>query len=403
MGCREEHKLVYATYTLGGEVEDWWRFASQTLPQEEGYIHWKAFKACFLGYYFPRDLKKQKAWEFIELKQGNMSVEKYAAKFHELTDFPTLISKCRIFEANSKGKTIDSQIGGLVRQDPRLPRFPKGPYSSANQSQSRGTAFRGGSSSGSNLSRGLLRYFRCGGPHMVRNCSQPPSTYGICGKTRHSANNCWLASQQSRSVSGSNRPTSRASSGMKPNVQGKVFAMSRSKAFKFDELIRGKCIINVRLCDVLFDSGATYFFISMDYVNCVGLPISSLACNVVVSTSTAKSVVTSSVCLGCSVMVHSRNFCIDLICLPLSQLDVVLSMDWLSSNRVLLDCKEKVLIFDDDTLGNSKLLSMSEARNTVETKAFMVLFSAEIDKTMKAEYIPILQDFLEVFPEDVTK
>ncbi|XP_027341827.1 uncharacterized protein LOC113854794 [Abrus precatorius] len=68
MGCREEHKVNYTTYLLCGEAEDWWRFAGQTLPQEGGYIQWKTFKAIFLGNYFPRDMRKQKAREFLELK-----------------------------------------------------------------------------------------------------------------------------------------------------------------------------------------------------------------------------------------------------------------------------------------------------------------------------------------------
>ncbi|XP_027357451.1 uncharacterized protein LOC113866851 [Abrus precatorius] len=87
VGCHEEYKVVNATYMLGGEAEDWWRFASQTLPQEEGYINWEAFKACFLGNYFPRDLKKQKVQEFLELKQGNMSMGEYVAKFHKLMKY----------------------------------------------------------------------------------------------------------------------------------------------------------------------------------------------------------------------------------------------------------------------------------------------------------------------------
>ncbi|XP_027351155.1 uncharacterized protein LOC113862261 [Abrus precatorius] len=179
--------------------------------------------------------------------------------------------------------------------------------------------------------------------------------------------------------------------------------MSGFEASTSDELIRDKCIINDRLCNVLFDSGATHSFVSMDFVNCIGLPISSLPCDVIVSTPTAKLVVTSSMCLGFSIMIHGRNFCGDLICLPLSQLDIVLGMDWLPSNLVLLDCKEKALIFGDDTPGKFRLLNMGEAKNVDEAKAFMVLFSAKINKAMKAAHIPVVQDFLEVFPMDVTE
>ncbi|XP_027358939.1 uncharacterized protein LOC113867697 [Abrus precatorius] len=179
----------------------------------------------------------------------------------------------------------------------------------------------------------------------------------------HSANTCWSAPQRSRSVSGSNQPAPKGNSGAKPSVSGKVFPMSGSEASKSDDLIRGKCIIMDRLCDVLFDSGTTYSFVSVDCVNCIRLPISSLPCDILVSTPTAKPVVTSFVCLGCSVMVH--------------------------------DCKEKALIFGDETPINSRLQGVGEAT------AFMVLFSAEINKTVRAEHILVVQDFLEVFLDDV--
>ncbi|XP_027368268.1 uncharacterized protein LOC113874235 [Abrus precatorius] len=61
--------------------------ASQTLPYEDDYIKWETFKASLLGNYFPRNLKKQKAREFLELKQGNMTVEEYAATFQELMKY----------------------------------------------------------------------------------------------------------------------------------------------------------------------------------------------------------------------------------------------------------------------------------------------------------------------------
>lgn len=84
MGCYEEHKVICATYMLSGEAEDWWKFASQTLPWEEGVIAWDMFKENFLENYFQRDLHKQKAREFLELKEGSMTVGEHASKLNEL-------------------------------------------------------------------------------------------------------------------------------------------------------------------------------------------------------------------------------------------------------------------------------------------------------------------------------
>ncbi|XP_027357481.1 uncharacterized protein LOC113866882 [Abrus precatorius] len=210
MGCREENKVAYATYLLCGEVEDWWRFVGQTSPQENGYIQWETFKTIFLGNYFPRDMRKQKTREFLKLKQENMTMGEYTAKFQELmkywphyqhgdgeedlcaqfehglrpdiraavsvfqlTDLPTLVGKSRIFEANSRGKTVDTRGTSPVRQDRRPLRFSRGLYSGSNNSQSRGISSQersSGSGFGTSSFRGPLKCFRCGGPHMVKDC-----------------------------------------------------------------------------------------------------------------------------------------------------------------------------------------------------------------------------------------
>nr|KYP56613.1 hypothetical protein KK1_002857 [Cajanus cajan] len=72
---------------LSGEAEDWWKFANQTLPEEENVIAWEVFKESFLGNYFSRDLRKYKVKEFLDLKQGNMTFGEYASKFHELMKY----------------------------------------------------------------------------------------------------------------------------------------------------------------------------------------------------------------------------------------------------------------------------------------------------------------------------
>ena len=63
------------------------------------------FREEFLGKYFPVDARNKKEIEFLELKQGNMSVPEYAAKFEELSRFCPYInaahaevSKCLKFE-----------------------------------------------------------------------------------------------------------------------------------------------------------------------------------------------------------------------------------------------------------------------------------------------------------------
>ena len=183
MGCLEEHKVTYATYLLVGEAENWWKFTAPTLPRVGGYVEWEIFKGSFLGNYFPGDLRKQKAREFLELKQGSMTVGEYAAKFQELAqywphfqhvdggedlcaqfesglrpeirttvsilqlnDLPTLISKCRIYEASVKGKMVDTRVGGPARTDRRpTPSFRR-PYQRPLQTQASDVSFNSNTS-----------------------------------------------------------------------------------------------------------------------------------------------------------------------------------------------------------------------------------------------------------------
>ncbi|MCI80402.1 cellular nucleic acid-binding protein, partial [Trifolium medium] len=44
-------------------------------------ITWEMFKREFLMTYFPADVRNRKVVEFMELKQGDMSVAEYAVKF----------------------------------------------------------------------------------------------------------------------------------------------------------------------------------------------------------------------------------------------------------------------------------------------------------------------------------
>ncbi|XP_027357208.1 uncharacterized protein LOC113866586 [Abrus precatorius] len=326
MGCREEHKVTYATYLLCGKAEDWWRFSSQTLPQEGGYIQWETFKLMkYWPHYQHGDREEDLCSQFKIGLRPNIQA---AVSVFQLTDLPTLVSKSRIFEANTRGKTVDTRGAGPIGHDRRPPKFSKRP-----------------------------------GPHIVKDCPQPKITYNNYGKSGHITNECWAA-KRSGSTSTTQRPESRGivglSTGQKPSIPGRVFAMSGAEASQSEELIRGKYIIKGRLPDMLFDLGATHSFISVDCVKSLNLYVMELQCNIMVTAPTGKPVVTSWVCLG-----------------------------------------EKTLIFGATMAEVSRLMSQGTWENMVNARAFMVMFSIEAESVVEPEYILVLRDFSEVFPEDV--
>ena len=127
---------------LVGEAEYWWDGTRRLLEGGRIIITWDVFRTKFLEKYFPNDVRRAKEIEFMQLKQGSMTVGKYASKFEklgkystffyhpeekmncikfenglrdeyrkavgilEIADIPTLIHKCRFLEDFENNQNI---------------------------------------------------------------------------------------------------------------------------------------------------------------------------------------------------------------------------------------------------------------------------------------------------------
>ena len=82
---------------------------------------WAEFYELSMSKYFPATARHAKAWEFLELKQGMMTMMEYVAKFTELACFAddyvaTDMAKVRKFEDGLK-LSIRGKIVGFLLQD----------------------------------------------------------------------------------------------------------------------------------------------------------------------------------------------------------------------------------------------------------------------------------------------
>ncbi|CAL0304657.1 unnamed protein product [Lupinus luteus] len=184
--------------------------------------------------------------------------------------------------------------------------------------------------------------------------------------------------------------------------------MNGSEAGDADGLIQGTCLVNDVPLFVLFDSGATHSFISCDCVKQLGLQVDSLPFDLIVSTPTNAHVILSTLCSRCPVVVNNRTFLIDLICLPLSQIDVILGMDWLSANHVLLNCFDKTIVFGEpgetfDTPSCQRSMSANEVTTSLKegALAYILLASLDVEKRPEIKDFPVVCEFPEVFPDDI--
>ena len=112
-------KIRLATFQLEGESQVWWDWVKASRNLEA--MMWEEFRELFMCKFFPASAKYAKAREFLELKQGTMTVLEYVAKFTELARFgddyvASDMAKVRKLEDGLK-LSIRGKIAGLLLQD----------------------------------------------------------------------------------------------------------------------------------------------------------------------------------------------------------------------------------------------------------------------------------------------
>ena len=96
---------------------------------------------------------------------------------------------------------------------------------------------------------------------------------------------------------------------------------------------------------VLIDPGATHSFISRDNVARVGTTPVPLGCILEIATPTSESLWPSQMLKSSLFSIEGQDMEADLILIDLKGLDVILGMNWLSTNYASMDCFRKEVIF----------------------------------------------------------
>ncbi|XP_050881245.1 uncharacterized protein LOC127084776 isoform X1 [Lathyrus oleraceus] len=435
MDCTPAQKVRYGTHMLAVEADDWWLETHERLTVAGEVITWDVFRREFMRKYYPEDVRGKKEIEFLELKQGNMSVTDYAAKFVELSKFyphytgagaefskcikfenglrseikkvvgyqkirifTELVDSCRIFEEdNNAHYKIVSDRRGKQHQNRGKPYdapVGKGKQGAAPAQRTS----RGGAPAG-------IVCFKCGqAGHKSNVCTAEVKRCFRCGKTGHAIADCkhkemicFNCGEEGHIGSQCQKP--------KKSQTGKVFALTGTQTSSEDRLIRGTCYINGFPLVAIIDTGATHSFISLDCAVKLKLEISEMFGSMVIDTPAKGSVTTTSVCLNCPLSIFGRDFGMDLVCLPLVQIDVILGMNWLVFNRVSINCFDKTVVFPEIEEGKSLFLSARQVNEEVAEGAelFMLLATLEAKDKLVICDLAVVCDFPEVFPEEVNE
>uniref|UniRef100_A0A2N9III7 Reverse transcriptase n=1 Tax=Fagus sylvatica TaxID=28930 RepID=A0A2N9III7_FAGSY len=305
LGCTDEQKVKFATYMLEGPAEFWWKSEKRLLlggrTEIEAPITWKKFVESFYEHYFTKTFRAKQAKLFVNFQQGSLSVVEYEAKFTELsrfaphmvdteehkvdkfldglnfnirerltaaniTEYKTLVHTAERVERDvhelagrraqnkaNKGKKFQNNQPGKVNPQPSSfkKNAPVTPWK--NQCAKCGRFHSGECKSGSTAC------FRCGKQgHFMGDCpvgggSSSTACYR-CGKHGHFMVDCPMVGKSGESSSSKNQK--------RPQVQGRVFAMTEQDAEASPDVIVGTIDICSMPANVLFDPGSTHSFVS---------------------------------------------------------------------------------------------------------------------------------------------
>ena len=143
--------------------------------------------------------------------------------------------------------------------------------------------------------------------------------------------------------------------------------------------------------------------------------VEQLAYDMYVTSPLGHSVKVNRVYKNRPLVIHDREFSVDLISLPFHEFDLILGMDWLSKHRTIVDCDEKTIVLKCSDLSKvivhgirsrlvSNVISAMQAQRFLikGCEAFLALVHHSKRGQVNLEYIPVIKEFLDVFPEELS-
>jgi hypothetical protein len=222
-----------------------------------------------------------------------------------------------------------------------------------------------------------------------------------CGEKGHFANQCPNPRSHPPPIAASTpaptRGTNSVPVAVRQNyVRGKVNHVTVEEAQEALDVVIGTVSVNDISTVVLFDFGASYFFISAAYVEKHNLPIALLRCQMIVS-SPRGDMPARQLCPKVNLKIRGVYFVANLIVLESKGIDVILGMDWLGKHKVLIDyAKKSVKLTTPD---GKELEYVTEPVVTAKGIANRTKIN-QLGASQGLE-VPVVNEFLDVFLEEL--
>ncbi|GJR81560.1 putative nucleotidyltransferase, ribonuclease H [Tanacetum coccineum] len=187
--------------------------------------------------------------------------------------------------------------------------------------------------------------------------------------------------------------------GNENRARGRAFNVNAGDALHDPNIVMGTYSLNNLYATVLFDSGADFSFISTKFAPLLNEKPSianpGYVIEVANEVANGKKEEVDRIFRGCRLELGDSIFPIDLIPLGQGSFDVIVGMDWLSNQKAVIVCHEKIVRIPVE---EGKVLCVQGERNVGKTKTLM---STKANEPTLSD-IPIVRDFEDVFPDDLS-
>ena len=316
----------------------------------------------------------------------------------ELTTFRAVVSKALLVDMGLNEAQAD-------RDNNQKKRPRQGEQSSSFQAKKQGTQRVD--------TKALPKCSRCGRPHADKDCRW---NTGVCfsyGQRGHRIAEC----PQWKEVQTTPRPTTGQNQGasQKPKIQGRVYALTQQDANTSNAVVTGIILVSTTYTYALFDPSATHSFISSNFAKKHNFKFEPMESELCVDTPVGGVIVTNSVCKSCVVKIAYRELLANLTLLEMQDFDIIFGMDWLAAHYAMVYCHRKKVIFQipsevefcfvgSGAYTSPRVISALQARRMMKKgcKGYLATVRDTQQGELKLEDIPIVREFPDVFPEDLS-
>ncbi|GJT17127.1 putative reverse transcriptase domain-containing protein [Tanacetum coccineum] len=443
--CSVENQVKFSTCTLLASALTWWNSHVMTVTHEVAYsMTWVDLRKKMTDKYCPRNEMKKLEAELWNLKVIGTDVVKYNQRFQELALLCVRMFPEESDKIERKGESVPwrkdkLKTRGSLKALPETIRINK-----QNKSEDKTGILHCGSGDKNPLGDLDPLCSKCN-YHMYGPCA--PKCYK-CNRYGHIARDCRDTgnanhiNNQKGTGSGQKTylflmcgvqgifqkecPRLKNNKGNRGNQAGndrapaKVYVVGNAGANP-DNVVAGTFLLNNRYAYILFDTGADRSFVSTAFSSQIDITPSTLDHYYDVELADGRIIGLNTILKGCTLNFLNHQFHVNLMPVELGSFDAIIGMDWLAKYQAVIVCAEKIVRIpwknktliihgDGSTQGNVtrlNIISCTKAQKYME-KGFPV-FLAHItakeveDKSeeKRLEDVPIVQDFPEVFPEDL--